>query len=307
MFRIEVPASSANLGPGFDCFGLALKLYLSVIVEPLSNTAQSQISLSGEGAQSLPKDSSNFIFRVALEVARRVGFELPPLNLKIDNQIPLARGMGSSAAAITAGISIVEALSGKEFGEELFFKHALSFEKHADNLAAARLGGFTIVCQTEERIISVKKDWPDQIKAVVVIPAFKLDTEKSRSLLPPNYSRADAVFNIQRVALLQTAVSEKNWRLFEEALKDRIHQPYRSTLVPGLNDALNVKLKGLLGIALSGSGPTLIGLATDNFEVIKSTLREIFARQKIGVRCELLEIENRGRRIEQYGCSKSYF
>ncbi|MBL8148587.1 MAG: hypothetical protein JNN15_01515 [Blastocatellia bacterium] len=163
------------------------------------------------------------------------------------------------------------------------------------------------MCQTEERIISVKKDWPDQIKAVVVIPAFKLDTEKSRSLLPPNYSRADAVFNIQRVALLQTAVSEKNWRLFEEALKDRIHQPYRSTLVPGLNDALNVKLKGLLGIALSGSGPTLIGLATDNFEVIKSTLREIFARQKIGVRCELLEIENRGRRIEQYGCSKSYF
>src|SRR6185369_14754159 len=143
MVKIKVPASSANLGPGFDCFGLALKLYLSLSMETAPTGTGWQIIIDGDGAGQLPTDEKNLIAQVAKSVAASEQFVLPPLRLRIENQIPLARGLGSSAAAITAGISIVEALLGREFDLNSFFQHALKFENHADNLSAARMGGFT--------------------------------------------------------------------------------------------------------------------------------------------------------------------
>lgn len=297
MWQIRVPASSANLGPGFDCFGLALKRYLSINAA-LSNDEHFHLTITGEGADILPTDESNFIVRVARTVAASENIALPNMRLQIHSDIPLARGLGSSAAAITAGIALVEAFAGKEFDTTKFFHHSEQFEKHADNLSAARFGGFTLVCRSaQDDTILIKQHWPEKIAALVVIPAFKVDTESARGVLPQNYSRADAIFNLQHALLLQAALAKGEYQLLKEALHDRWHQPYRAPLVAGLTEALSLDHPGLLGVALSGSGPTLLALAIDNFHAIGNALVAIFAAHQINAQATLLEIDPDGRQI----------
>jgi homoserine kinase len=298
MFDIKVPASSANLGPGFDCFGLALQLYLSINVEIAPSGADWQITVEGEGAHQLPEGKQNLIARVASAAASAEQLALPSLRLNIHNDIPFSRGLGSSAAAITAGIAIVEALSGHEFELEKFFHYALQFESHADNLSAARMGGFTLVCNASDgRCLALKKSWPSELKVLVVIPEYRLNTERARAALPENYRRADAVFNMQHSLLLQTAIAEGRLELIGEALNDRFHQPYRAHLIPGLAEALAVRVPGLSGVALSGSGPTLLALATENFDTISAELQNAFAPHGISARSCLLNVDHHGRSI----------
>ncbi|MEW6733799.1 MAG: homoserine kinase, partial [Acidobacteriota bacterium] len=285
---------------GFDCFGLALQLYLRVTVEerPIDNGWQ--LSLIGEGSSLLPTDERNLIARVAYTTATAEKVTLPGLHMLVHNDIPLARGLGSSAAAITAGIAIVEAITGRELPMEKFFQYALTFENHADNLAAARCGGFTLACAAiNKNYIAIRQAWPERLHAIAIIPDFPLDTESARSLLPSTYTRADTVFNLQHALLLQAALAEGDLELICEALTDRLHQPYRATLVPGLSEALTVRLPGLIGVTLSGSGPTLLALATENFDTISVTLQDVFAQQGVFAQAKLLTIDMQGRSIEQ--------
>lgn len=297
MFQIKVPASSANLGAGFDCFGLALQLYLTVRCKPNKDQNNHKIELSGQGRESLPNNENNLILRVANFVAQSEQIDLPKLYLQVENQLPLARGLGSSAGAIVAGVGVVEAILEKNFSSEKFFHYATKFENHPDNIAAARYGGFTIAVGDKD-VLAIKQKWPDKIKALVTIPNFELDTQKARGVLPASYSRSDAVFNLQHALLFQASIMQENYNLISTALQDRWHQPFRAPLVPGLEQALALEMPGLLGIALSGSGPTLLALATENFAAIAENLKQIFACHNITAETKLLEIDQQGRTID---------
>ena len=188
--------------------------------------------------------------------------------MRVSNQIPVARGLGSSAAAIVAGIGCFEALTGKEIDSDLFFRYAFQFENHPDNLTAARFGGFTVSCADESgKINFFRSTLSPQIKILLVVPDFQLQTQKARSVIPKSVSLQDAVYNIQRSALTVAALLSNDFRFLRQSLKDRIHQPYRAPLIPGFEEILALqddKIEGLLGICLSGAGPSILAFAESN-------------------------------------------
>src|SRR6266567_3712622 len=265
-YSFRVPASTSNLGAGFDALSLALQRYLriSLTIEPSPGRRPSEglrIDVRGVDAHLIPASSENLILRVASNVARERKKELPGFRMAIDNEIPLARGMGSSAAAIIAGITCYELAAEDKLAEPEIFRYAHEFEPHPDNLAAALRGGMVAACESSDgEVLIARVPVAAGVQPVVVIPAFELSTEKARAVLPQTYSRKDAVYNIQRSALTVAALATGNWPLVREAMRDRIHQPYRAPLIPGFEEILALETPGLLGIALSGAGPTVFAL-----------------------------------------------
>ncbi|HLQ77854.1 MAG TPA: homoserine kinase [Terriglobia bacterium] len=295
LFR--VPASTANLGAGFDALSLALNRYLRISIQPADHI---HIEATGVDATLIPTTENNLICRVAAAVAKRRNRTLPPYHLKIENEIPLARGMGSSAAAIIAGITCYEALAGDWLIEQELFRCAFEFESHPDNLAAALFGNLISAAVAEDGTVLVSKlTIPGKISAVVVIPTFELSTEKARSVLPATYSRNDTVYNIQRAALTIAALTTGNWSLIREAMRDRIHQPFRAQLIPGLEEILKLEVKGLLGVALSGAGPTVFAFVDPKrTEEVRATLTRTFERNGVEATSHLLDIDTTGRLID---------
>ena len=198
--------------------------------------------------------------------ARQEGLKLPPVDLAVHNEIPLASGLGSSAAAIVGGIKLAGLLCQNEIAEQKIQNYATEFEGHPDNVGASVHGGFVANClKSNGDVLSVKFVWPAKIRAVVVSPHTQLPTHVARAALPRAYSRSDAVFNLRRTSLFTAAVAQNRFELFAEAMKDRLHQPRRESLVPGLSEALALpEMKGLLGVALSGAGPSIIALSNGN-------------------------------------------
>jgi homoserine kinase len=249
----------------------------------------------------IPTTEDNLICRVAAATAKRRGRTLPPYNLKIENEIPLARGMGSSAAAIIAGITCYEALAGDWLSEQELYRCAFQFENHPDNLAAALCGNLISAAVADDGTVLVSKlTIPGKIGAVVVIPSFELSTEKARSVLPETYSRKDVVYNIQRAALTIAALTTGNWSLIREAMRDRIHQPYRAKLIPGLEEILALEIKGLLGVALSGAGPTVFAFVDPKrADEIGTSLTATFKKNGVQAAAHLLDIDAIGRLIDK--------
>ncbi len=311
--EIIVPASTSNLGASFDTCGLALALYLRLEVEPQPGGFEGfQIWPSGEGAASVPRDESNLMIRAARFAAEARRQTLPGARIRVDSQIPLARGLGSSSSAIIAGLSLYEALSGDQLSESDFFDFALHFEGHGDNLAPSTLGGL-VVAVVKERIdyagnerrslLAVKRHWPEAVKVVLCIPDFEMETARMRAVLPQMVTRHDAIYNLQRAALLQAALSEGRFDLLNEALRDRLHQPYRAPLARGLSDVLKLndeteRHPGLLGVAISGAGSTLIAFATDNCPAIAATMQARLAASGVESRALEVSVDNRGRAVE---------
>lgn len=294
--EVRLPASTSNLGAGFDCFGLALQLYLTIraTADPESKV---NCCIDFEGPEgNLPRDSENLIYRSMAYVARREGLALPPVHLTIQNDIPVSRGLGSSAAAIVGGIKLCELLTGRVMPDEKVLQYASEFEGHADNVVATLLGGFIVTCITRQgRIIAVKRPWPDDIKIVIVAPELHVATRLARSALPRMINHIDGVFNLQRSALFGAALFEKRYELLWEAMQDRLHQEKRSTMVPGLTEALSLpQTPGLLGLALSGAGPSVLALALDNFDEIAEAIANCFKRHSIGTTTHKLQIDNNG-------------
>lgn len=305
--EITVPASTSNLGASFDTCGLALALYLRVTVE--EQAERFEIIPSGEGAASVPRDESNLIARVARFVAEQRGQKISGARLLVDSQIPLARGLGSSSSAIIAGITVYEVLADERLSEEEFFRYALHFEGHGDNLAPSLLGGLVVACVVEREeqglsLMTVKRAWPEEVKIVVVIPELELETAKMRAALPQAVSMHDAVFNLQRAALLQAAISERRFELLGEALRDCLHQPYRAPLAPGLSEVLQLNEErhhypGLLGVAISGAGSTMIAFATENRAEIGAAMVARLAACDVQSQALKLEVDNIGRRMKR--------
>jgi homoserine kinase len=281
-FEVRVPASTANLGAGFDCFGLALDLYLTVRATVHADPAlPTSVRTRGvDGSAALPSSpQENLIFRSMQHTAAQLGYELPSVRLAVQNDIPISGGLGSSAAAIVAGISLGFALSGKRFSEDLALRFAAEMEHHTDNIAASLLGGFVVsFLRSDGHIVALRSAWPKDIQVLAFTPKMTLDTSVSRAALPKTVSHADAVHNLQRSALFLAALGSANYDLIWDAMQDRLHQPYRESLIPGLADVLAIPhIDGLVGVALSGAGPTVVALVTHNFDPIARHVIEKFA------------------------------
>jgi homoserine kinase len=298
-FTVRVPASTSNLGAGFDCFSLALQLYLTVNATVLPEGAEpfTVITHSGEtSARETSRDENNLIFRAMCFAAEREGWQLPPVQLEVHNEIPIERGLGSSAAAIVAGIRLASLLSKRELASERVLGYASEMEGHPDNVAAALHGGFVVSCVIGDgNVLVIKKSWPAELKVIVVSPDFPVQTSEARSALPGEVNRSDAVFNLQRVALFSAALDTGAYDLIWEAMKDQLHQSQRQSLVPGLAEALATPAQpGLLGMALSGSGPSIVALANDRLSEIGETIAEKFRNHGVKATVRVLDVDVAG-------------
>ena len=300
-FEVCLPASTSNLGPGFDCFGLALKLYLTVRCS-ISPKAKESCRVRTTGAtenRALPRNASNLIYRSMTFAARRAKIELPPVDMIVHNEIPLASGLGSSAAAIVAGIKLCALLGGRELTNQTIQNYATEFEGHPDNVTATLYGGFVASSvKNDGSVITTRFDWPAHIRVIVVSPRSQLPTHVARAALPRSISRADAVHNLQRTALFISALAQQRYDLLWEAMRDRLHQPRRESLVPGLAEALALsQMPGLLGVALSGAGPSIVALVDANEKQIGQKIANCFREHKIQSTVRVLDVDNEGCRV----------
>jgi len=267
----------------------------------LQESATNIIEARGVDSASIPATSENLIFRVAQSVARQRNRTLPAFRMAIDNEIPLARGMGSSATAIIAGITCYELIAGDRLSEREIFAYAHEFESHPDNLAAALYGGLVVAAMSTEGDVFVSKlAVAEGVQPVVVIPAFELSTEKARAVLPQTYSRKDAVYNVQRAALTVAALTKGEWQFLREAMRDRIHQPYRAPLIPGLDEILALETPGLIGVALSGAGPTVLAFARSaDAAAVGEAIARTFRKHGFEATSHVLNIDTIGRFVEE--------
>ena len=298
-FTVRVPASASNLGAGFDSFSLALQLYLTVRVRVAPEAAaKCRVTSSGEGSTGglLSPTDDNLIFRAMSFAAEREGWTLPPVRLDVHNELPLGRGLGSSAAAIVAGITLSSLICDQDLTTQTVLRYALEMEGHADNVAAAFQGGWVVSCvKADGNVLVVKRPWPADLKIIVVSPDAFLETAETRNALPAKVERDAAVYNLQRVALFSAAVETGAYDLLWDAMQDRMHQAYRQSLVPGLTEALATKPQpGLHGVALSGSGPSVLALATDNLPEIGEGIANSFRSQGMPATVRLLEVDHEG-------------
>ncbi|KAF9948510.1 hypothetical protein BGZ72_009593 [Mortierella alpina] len=318
-FKITVPATSANIGPGFDVLGMAFSLYLTLDCERLPAGSGLKMTYEGEGANGVPLVAEkNLITKTALYVLSTCGItSLPPLKIHVTNPIPLGRGLGSSGSAVVAGVLLANAAGELNLSNDRMLDYCLMVERHPDNVAPALFGGFVASflreLEPEELEPSsiprseptrngadqpptpvtdighyIQLGWAKEIKAIAVIPDFEVATEDARAVLPDMYERADVIYNLQRIAVLTTALSRTpvNADLIHKAMSDKVHQPYRKHLIPGMSEMLEKitpkTYPGVVGICLSGAGPTILVLATENFDHIAAAVQEIFSRQPNG-------------------------
>ncbi|RJF72112.1 homoserine kinase [Deinococcus cavernae] len=255
-FTVRAPASSANLGPGFDSLGLSVPLFTTLHVTPQATT---EIVPRGEELAATPADESNYIYQAMRLAARRARRDLPPARIEIETEVPLARGLGSSAAALVAGVVAGNELLGRPLRDEDVLDVTAREEGHPDNVAPALFGGIVIATLDKLGTHYVRLDPPANLGVTVLIPDFELSTSKARAVLPKEYSRADAVHALSHAALLAASLSVGRLDLLRHAMQDYIHQIWRAPLVPGLSDILEDAHRfGALGAALSGAGPTVL-------------------------------------------------
>ncbi len=257
--KIQIPATSANVGPGFDCLGLALDLFNDIEYELFGNSGDLEIVIQGEGKKSLSKGEDNLVYASYKKVFEYLGKKPLGIKIKQTNRIPLSRGLGSSSAAIVGGIVLANEILNKPLDNKQMLKIAVEIEGHPDNVAPALLGGFVISFKTNEDIISKKINVPEEILTTVIVPEFQLSTKDSREILPKMVPMEDAIFNISRASLLVSSLITEDYEKIKYSFKDKLHQNYRGSLIPGLLEVIDEAEKmDILGITLSGAGPSII-------------------------------------------------
>ncbi|WP_457639976.1 homoserine kinase [Persephonella sp.] len=293
--RVKVPATTANLGAGFDTFGLALTLYNEFEVE----------EHDGVVIETIPEDpflqnpENNLFVQVLKYSCEKRGKTFHGAKVRQITNIPVARGLGSSATAIVAGILVSSAVSKVELTDERFFETAYRFEPHPDNLLPAWKGGFITALKAGQKTYYQKVNFPEDLKAVVVVPDFKLSTEEARKVLPEKIPLKDGIFNLQRASLFISALVNGRYDLLKVAMEDRFHQPYRKRLIPAFDDVISAAYdSGAVGASLSGAGPTILALATENFEKIGSFMVEAFRQAGVSAEYMVLDIDREGAKLE---------
>ena len=291
---VRIPATSANLGCLFDSAALALSLYLELHVTRRGDNAVN-VRYSGVNPERVPADATNLVATTIRETLESWGHP-HGFDLEIQNEIPVGVGLGSSAAAIVGGLAAARWLADRALFDEELITLATRREGHPDNVAAAWLGGLTVAVQLRERVLAFSCPVPETLQLVLVVPSYALPTEKARKVLPPSYSRADAVHNLQRAVVVASQFFSGKTDLRHDFFEDRWHQPYRAPLVPGLSDVLSLQLSDLLGVCLSGAGPSILafvprgGNASAAGELIRQTLR----RNGVEADARVLAADNQG-------------
>ncbi len=256
--RVRVPASSANLGPGFDTFALALPLLAEFELRPAKTWS---VTVEGDG-QGIPPDDENLFVVSARAVAKALGRELVAQHVTQRSAIPIARGLGSSAAAIVGGAVAANTLLGEPFDRRTLLRIASEVEGHADNVAAALYGAFTVALPDDGGPFATRLVFPRTWRVCLLIPGRPLSTEQARAVLPAQVSRDDAVFNVAHGAALIAAVMRADGALLALAMVDRLHQAARTKLVPALGEIITAAREaGAFGAALSGAGPSVLAVA----------------------------------------------
>ncbi len=292
MIRIQVPATSANLGPGFDSLGIALNIYNPVWLEE-----SDVIDISSVDNIKVPNDKSNLIYSSANRLYEECGKKLTGLVIKQKNNIPMARGLGSSSACIAAGLAGANHLLGYPLSKNELISLACKIEGHPDNTTPAITGGFTVSAIENNKVYSISNPIPNSIKFAAIIPPFELKTNIARGTLPENYSKHDVVYNISRSCLMTASLLSGNLENLKVAAEDKLHQPYRKSLIPNINDIFNLSYElGAYATYISGAGPTIISIIDDCIaENFSSHAIELMHKKNIdGWQVLILNPDNKG-------------
>lgn len=269
MINIKVPATTANLGPGFDTLGLALNLYNSFSFNEIEEGIEINCSLD------LIANKENLVYISMMKTFNILGFEPKGININIEADIPISRGLGSSSSCILGGVMGANELAGSTLSIDEIFKIATEIEGHPDNIAPALFGGLVVSLMEDDKIYHNKINIAKGIKFVALIPDFKLSTVVSREVLPSTVIYKDAVNNISKVSLLLSALSNGRFDLLKPSLKDNLHQPYRGKLIAGFNQILQKCYEfGALGAYLSGAGPTIMTIISDDDTIFSNEIKE---------------------------------
>ena len=300
--RVRVPATSANLGPGFDALGIACTLYNEMTLT-LTHEPGLHISARGEGAAYIPGDERNIVWKSIQYLLQRAGCaeEFQGARIRMSNRIPLSRGLGSSATAIVAGLTAANALIDSLFSRDDLLQLATDIEGHPDNVAPAIYGGFTVNTVTNGRVECFSFLPRIFLRFVVMVPDFYLSTKSARQVLPAEVPMKDAVFNISHAAMMVAALARGSEKHLDNAFADALHQNYRASLIPGMFDVFAAAKKaGAYGAALSGAGPCLIAFVPEHrncTEDVAAAMQEAFRAHDIEARPLHLRLDTKGARV----------
>jgi homoserine kinase len=286
--QVLVPGSTSNLGPGFDCLSLALRLYLRLRIVGARDDGRRAVAWRFADAGF---DEENLVARGYRALADAQAGPLPSLEVEVSSDIPIKAGLGSSAAALVAGLRLFELVAGPVPVDRLV-SVAARLEGHPDNTSASLLGGLVVSARLDdERSVARAVPWPPGWRVVVATPALALPTPVARAALPASVPHRDAVFNVQRTALLVEAVRRRDADLMRAALADRLHQPYRAPLVPGLTEAAAWTDAALLGVVLSGAGPSLAAFVTDSGASTVERFEALYRRLDLAATVRTLDVQ----------------
>jgi homoserine kinase len=306
---VKVPATSANLGPGFDCMGLALPIYNIVTIEETVlpgtgveiNVISDSDAVDPTSLEHIPLDENSIVYKAVELLYNSIGQTPSELKITIHSSIPVTRGLGSSSSVIVGALLAANELLGRPADEAALLSIATEIEGHPDNIAPAILGGLIIAAQEDDGSVTYRKlEWPSEWAITVCIPDFELATEIARSVLPKEVPMKDAIFNAQRLAMFIQAVNTKDSELMKTALKDRLHQPYRMKLIPGLEKIIdNLRhFENVLGCVISGAGSTILVISEKNgLDKIRNIVKETWADQNIKCDIRTLPVETQGAQI----------
>ncbi len=306
---VKVPATTANFGAGFDCIGMALPIYNTITIEetvlPGTGVEINIISETDDddelAIEHIPKDENNIIYKAVELLYNSIGQVPSELKINIKSQIPIAKGLGSSASIIVGGLFAANELLRKPADEAALLSIAAEVEGHPDNVTPAIVGGLVLTSMEEDgSIVYSKLPWPDEWNLTLCIPDYELATEISRSVLPKEVPLKDATFNARRTAMFVEALHTKNAELMKLALQDKLHQPYRMKLIPGLQDIMeNLKHEdNVIGCVLSGAGPAILVISQrNNLEKIKNIISETWANYNVKTNIKTFKIEEKGAQI----------
>ena len=297
---VRVPGTSANCGPGFDCLGLAATIYNDLDLTLLEDETLT-IEANGDGAETIPTDDKNIVWRAARMVIERSGNgeKFKGGVLRMENRIPMSRGLGSSAAAIVAGLFAANEILGKPFNRSDILKFATEIEGHPDNVAPAIFGGFTVSTVDYRGQVQTFAFLPKiKLKLIVAVPDFPLSTRIARQVLPKSVPLKDAVFNVGRASMLIAALINGKEKFLAGAFDDALHQPYRTKLVPGMQEVFSAgKKAGALGVCLSGAGPCVIAFSAADKHLennIAVEMVQAFKRNEVQAGALILDLDTRG-------------
>ena len=301
--NVKIPGSTSNIGPGFDTLGLALNRYLFLSGSTGDGeSASPKITVKGKGVEHIATDKTNLVYRGMVALAETAGDSfvrcLKGVRLQLDNEIPACGGVGGSGAAIAGGVFLANELLGAKLSTEEMLNIAVQVEGHPDNISAAMLGGLTVNCfdNGELRSRSIKIDLP--IAVIACSPNFQVLTKQARQILPREVSMKDAVTNVENVATLVAALTAGDVEALRYATNDRLHEPYRASLIPGFHDVRKAALEaGALSFNISGAGPTVFAFATQNEDRIGRAMEKAFASHGKFATYDIMTIENKGARV----------